>query len=111
MLLLKMVINDLDLCYCLRKLWRTVEFLRGGGGSVASKEKLRDDAGSSSRPLFRYPNYLHNYHKNQGKNCETMPDLLLDLCLGNRFSEKKSKLSAERADYQSQRSLIKYCNS
>ncbi|TYI34085.1 hypothetical protein E1A91_A04G173000v1 [Gossypium mustelinum] len=52
MLLLKMVINDLDLCYCLRKLWRTVEFLRGGGGSVASKEKLRDDAGSSSRPLF-----------------------------------------------------------
>ncbi|KAB2036200.1 hypothetical protein ES319_D04G208300v1 [Gossypium barbadense] len=48
-----MVINDLDLCYCLRKLWRTVEFLRGGGGSVASKEKLRDDAGSSSRPLFR----------------------------------------------------------
>ncbi|KAG4205984.1 hypothetical protein ERO13_A04G135800v2 [Gossypium hirsutum] len=53
MLLLKMVINDLDLCYCLRKLWRTVEFLRGGGGSVASKEKLRDDAGSSSRPLFR----------------------------------------------------------
>nr|KJB78002.1 hypothetical protein B456_012G172000 [Gossypium raimondii] len=80
MLLLKMVINDLDLCYCLRKLWRTVEFLRGGGGSVASKEKLRDDAGSSSRPLFR-------------------------------FSEKKSKLSAERADYQSQRSLINYCNS
>ncbi|KAH1040603.1 hypothetical protein J1N35_042346 [Gossypium stocksii] len=84
MLLVKMVINDLDLCYCLRKLWRTVEFLRGGGGSVASKEKprekLRDDAGSSSRPLFR-------------------------------FSEMKSKLSAERADYQSQRSLINYCNS
>ncbi|KAG8500158.1 hypothetical protein CXB51_004321 [Gossypium anomalum] len=52
MLLLKMVINDLDLFYCLRKLWRTLEFLRGGGGSVASKEKLRDDAGSSSRPLF-----------------------------------------------------------